>query len=56
MIITNDKLIANKTVTLPHKLKDDELRFIHNEIGYNYRLTNIQAAMGVAQLKNSKNT
>jgi len=27
------------------------VEYIHNEIGYNYRLTNIQAAMGVAQLE-----
>ena len=27
-------------------------RFIHNEIGFNYRMTNLQAALGVAQLEN----
>src|SRR5690606_4937575 len=31
--------------------KDDEVRFIHGEVGYNYRLTNLQAALGVAQLE-----
>jgi perosamine synthetase len=30
---------------------DDETRFIHREIGYNFRLTNMQAAVGVAQLE-----
>lgn len=30
---------------------DDETRFIHREIGFNYRLTNMQAAVGVAQLE-----
>jgi len=54
MIITNDKLIANRARYLTTQAKDDELRFIHNEIGYNYRLTNIQAAMGVAQLEKLK--
>lgn len=31
--------------------KDDDLFYIHNEIGYNYRMTNLQAALGVAQLE-----
>ncbi len=31
--------------------KDDAVRFIHNELGYNYRMTNIQAALGMAQLE-----
>ena len=30
---------------------DEETRFTHKEIGYNYRLTNVQAALGVAQLE-----
>lgn len=31
--------------------KDDTLYYIHNEVGYNYRMTNLQAALGVAQLE-----
>lgn len=31
--------------------KDDELFYVHNEVGYNYRMTNLQAALGVAQLE-----
>lgn len=31
--------------------KDDALYFVHHEVGYNYRLTNIQAAIGCAQLE-----
>lgn len=31
--------------------KDDELFYIHNEVGYNYRMTNLQAAIGVAQME-----
>jgi len=30
---------------------DEETRFVHNEIGFNYRMTNLQAAMGVVQLQ-----
>lgn len=31
--------------------KDDEHFYIHNEIGFNYRMTNVQAAIGVAQME-----
>ena len=31
--------------------KDDTLYYIHNEVGCNYRMTNLQAALGVAQLE-----
>ena len=31
--------------------KDDPHYYIHNEIGYNYRMTNVQAAIGVAQME-----
>jgi len=30
---------------------DDETRYVHSEVGFNYRLTNMQAAVGVAQLE-----
>ena len=36
---------------LSTQAKDDALFYIHNEIGYNYRMTNVQAAIGVAQLE-----
>ena len=51
MILTNDEKCAAKAKYLTTQAKDDEIKYIHNEIGYNYRLTNIQAAMGVAQLE-----
>ena len=51
MILTNDKELAEKVRYLTTQAKDDRLRYIHNEIGYNFRLTNIQAALGVAQLE-----
>ena len=43
---------AKKAVYLTTQAKDDEIRFIHNEVGYNYRMTNLQAALGIAQLEN----
>lgn len=36
---------------LSTQAKDDEHFYIHNEIGYNYRMTNLQAALGVAQME-----
>lgn len=40
---------------LTTQAKDDPLEYIHNEIGYNYRLTNIQAAVGLAQMEQLQN-
>ena len=31
--------------------KDDAQYYVHHEVGYNYRMTNLQAALGVAQLE-----
>ena len=52
MIITDDFKIAEKAKYFSQQAKDDKIRYIHNEIGYNFRLTNIQAAIGLAQLEN----
>ena len=52
MILTNDDSLAEKARYLTTQAKDDAVHYIHDEVGYNYRLTNIQAAVGVAQLEN----
>jgi perosamine synthetase len=51
MITTNNQVWAKRAKYLTTQAKDDPIEFIHGEIGYNYRLTNIAAAMGVAQLE-----
>lgn len=54
MVTTNsDKLakIARELKDLAHSSKR---RFLHNKIGYNYRMTNMQAALGVAQFEEVK--
>ena len=51
MLITDNNKFAEKAKYLTTQAKDDPVQFIHNEIGYNYRMNNIQAAMGVAQLE-----
>tara|TARA_B100000700_G_scaffold331820_1_gene469735 strand:+ start:24725 stop:25891 length:1167 start_codon:yes stop_codon:yes gene_type:complete len=51
MILTDDNSLAQRARYLTTQAKDDPVRYVHNEIGYNFRLTNIQAALGVAQLE-----
>ena len=51
MILTDDEKLAEKSRYLTTQAKDDPVRYVHHEIGYNFRLTNIQAALGVAQLE-----
>ena len=49
MIITNDARIAKSCASLRHQAYSDK-PYVHEAIGYNYRLTEIQAAIGVVQL------
>lgn len=51
MIVSNHPELLAKGKYLSTQAKDDELYYIHDEIGYNYRMTNLQAALGVAQLE-----
>ncbi|HSB01650.1 MAG TPA: LegC family aminotransferase [Anaerolineales bacterium] len=51
MIVTDNEEWARKAKYLTTQAKDDPFEFIHNEVGFNYRLTNLQAALGCAQLE-----
>jgi perosamine synthetase len=51
MLVTANEEWARKAKYLTTQAKDDPIEYIHNEIGYNYRLTNLLAAMGCAQLE-----
>jgi perosamine synthetase len=51
MIITDDEALAKKAKHLTTQAKSDAFEYIHDEIGYNYRLVNVAAAMGVAQME-----
>ncbi|MDA1219912.1 MAG: DegT/DnrJ/EryC1/StrS family aminotransferase, partial [Chloroflexi bacterium] len=51
MIVTDNEPWAERARYLTTQAKDDPVEYYHSEIGYNYRLTNIQAAMGVAQME-----
>lgn len=51
MIVTNDPVLASRAKYLSTQAKDDPVEYVHKEIGFNYRLSNVQAAMGCAQLE-----
>jgi perosamine synthetase len=51
MVVTKDDTIAEKARSLKDLAFDRERRFLHTDIGFNYRMTNIQAAIGLAQLE-----
>lgn len=51
MVVTDNPAWAGRVRYLTTQAKDDPVEYVHGEIGYNYRLTNLQAAMGVAQLE-----
>lgn len=51
MVVAKDNNKLKHIKYLSTQAKDDTLNYVHNEIGYNYRMTNLQAALGVAQLE-----
>lgn len=51
MIVSMDEALLAHAKHLTTQAKADEVNFVHDEIGYNYRLTNLQAALGLAQLE-----
>ena len=51
MLTTNNEAWAQRARYLTTQAKDNPLEYIHNEVGYNYRMTNLLAAMGCAQLE-----
>lgn len=51
MLVTNNAQDAARARYLTTQAKDDPIESIHREVGYNYRLSNLQAAVGLAQLE-----
>jgi perosamine synthetase len=51
IVVTNNRILADKARALRGHAMDSKRRFFHNELGYNYRMTNLQAAIGCAQLE-----
>ncbi len=51
MVLSDDDRLAERCRSLRNLCFKAERRFVHEEIGWNYRMTNLQAALGVAQLE-----
>jgi perosamine synthetase len=51
MLVTSNEEWACKAKYLTTQAKDDPIEYIHGEIGYNYRLTNVLSAIGCAQVE-----
>lgn len=55
MVVSNNQELIDRARHLSTQAKTDMVYFVHDEIGYNYRMTNVQAAMGLAQLERLEN-
>ena len=53
-IITNNKKLAQKAFYLSTQAKKKTIEFIHNDAGYNFRMSALPAALGISQIKNIK--
>ena len=51
MILTDDASLAERCRSLRNLGFQEKKRFVHEELGWNFRLTNLQAALGLAQLE-----
>ena len=51
MIVTNDDRLAERARSLRNLCFQSAQRFLHEKLGYNFRMTNLQAAVGVAQME-----
>ncbi|MCX7164828.1 MAG: DegT/DnrJ/EryC1/StrS family aminotransferase [Rhodocyclales bacterium] len=51
MIVTDDPELAEKCRSLRNLCFKPEQRFVHDELGWNFRMSNLQAALGLAQLE-----
>jgi len=54
MVNTSDPIMAKRAASYRNLCFIPEKRFFHKELGYNFRMTNMQAALGVAQLRRIK--
>lgn len=51
MVVTDDDVLADRCRSYRNLCFQPEERFVHQQMGWNYRMSNIQAALGVAQLE-----
>ena len=52
MVVTNNKRLAYEANKFKDLYHSDKKRFVHKKVGHNYRMTNLQAAVGCGELKN----
>lgn len=50
MVVTDDDALAHRVRKFKDLYHSDAKRFVHEDLGYNYRITNLQAAIGAAQI------
>lgn len=50
-VTSPNSAVVDRLRYLSTQAKDDPHFYIHNDVGYNYRMTNVQAALGVAQME-----
>jgi perosamine synthetase len=53
MLVTNNRVLFEKARLLRNHGMTEKKRYWHTVVGYNYRMTNIQAAIGVAQMEHA---
>jgi len=51
MVLTDDENLAERCASLRNLCFQRERRFVHDELGWNFRMSNLQAAVGLAQLE-----
>lgn len=51
MVLTRDEGLAARVRGLTTQARGDALEFVHGEVGFNYRLSNLHAALGLAQIE-----
>lgn len=56
MVLTSDKAVYERAKNIRNLFFDEERKYIHSEFGSNFRMTNMQAAIGLAQLEQIKGT
>ena len=56
MLVTNDEALAERCKLIRNLFFQQGKRYVHEELGYNFRMTNLQAAVGCAQLERIEET
>ncbi len=51
MVLTDSAVLAERARSLRNLCFRNDRRFVHHELGFNYRMTNVQAAIGLAQVE-----